>query len=647
MERRAYEAESLQSILFEDERQLRQITDNVPALIARMDTQARYVFANRAYQDLLRVPLDEVVGRTMREVLGEAAFETLQPYVERVLSGEPVAFDRQLPYRTIGPRFMHVSYVPERGPDGDVTGFLVSCVDISECKRAEARLQEERDFISTVVDTVGSLVVILDRQGRVVRFNRACEQLTGYASEEVSGKPVYNLVLDPEEADMVKAAFQDILAGKFPSTHENHWLTRDGGRRLIAWSNTALLGGDGGVQYVIATGIDITEREALLSETERLLAEAMERADRDPLTGLLNHRAFHKRLAEEADRAQRAGLPLAVAMVDLNNFRFFNDAYGHVAGDDVLRRVAGALQRCCRSYDTLARFGGDEFALLLPGLGIEETALFAARLRGTLDGMGYRPPGYGCDIPLNLSVGTAVFPDECVSRLDVVGLADARLGRVKSGGDAQGEVEHLRADMSRSVGGFTMLDALVTAVDNKDRYTRRHSEDVLAYSLQIAEALGLDERTRHTVAVAALLHDVGKIGVPDAILRKPGALTEAEFEAVRQHPMMGAIIVGAVPGFEDTLDAVRHHHERWDGGGYPFGLRGEETPLLARLMAVADAFSAMTTDRPYRKGMDPARALTILQQGSGTQWDPVCVQAFLAARTALNLPPAGAPTMTL
>ncbi len=174
-----------------------------------------------------------------------------------------------------------------------------------------------------------------------------------------------------------------------------------------------------------------------------------------------------------------------------------------------------------------------------------------------------------------------------------------------------------------------MLNALVTAVDNKDRYTRRHSEDVLDYSLLIAEQMGLDAATRHTLQVAALLHDVGKIGVPDAVLRKPGKLTEEEYQTVQQHPLMGAVIVGAVPGFEYTLDVVRHHHERWDGEGYPFGLRGEETPFLARLVAVADAFSAMTMDRPYRKGMDQEKALSVLEAGAGTQWDPECVQALL------------------
>ena len=311
----------------------------------------------------------------MWEVLGAEAFEAIRPAVERALAGERSVFEGRMPFRTIGPRFTQASYVPERGPEGEVTGFVVSAMDITERKLAAEKLRQERDFTSAVVDTVGSLVAVLDRQGRVVRFNRACERLTGYASEDVAGRNIMDLVLDPEEATAATAAFQSLTPAQFPNTHENFLTAHDGSRRLVAWSNTALLDAEGAVEYVVATGTDITEREALLSETERLLAEAVERADRDPLTGLLNHRAFHKRLEEEADRAQRAGTPLAVAMVDLNNFRFFNDAYGHLAGDDVLRRVAGALQRCCRSYDTLARFGGDEFALLVPGLGADETGL--------------------------------------------------------------------------------------------------------------------------------------------------------------------------------------------------------------------------------------------------------------------------------
>jgi diguanylate cyclase (GGDEF)-like protein/PAS domain S-box-containing protein len=485
-------------------KQLQSLTDNVPVLIARVDTDLCYVFANGTYYDFFGLPAADVLGRTLAEVLGEAAFAIVQPYVARVFAGECVTYDAQIPFRKLGTRFLHVSYVPEYGDNGEVTGFLLSAADVTAYKVIE----EER---------------------------------------------------------------------------------------------------------------------------ERLLEEAVRLADHDPLTGLLNHRAFHKRLEEEADRAQRQGTTLAVVMADLDNFKFFNDAYGHLAGDQVLREIAAGLGGGCRSYDTLARFGGDEFALLLPGLGAEDARQLTERLVCELNRRGFRPPGYEVTIPLGVSFGCAIYPTEAATRLEVVEMADQRLRLAKTRGEAVQIAEQLRAHMA-SREGFSMLDALVTAVDNKDRYTRKHSEDVLTYSLQIAQALGLTEEAQNTVAVAALLHDVGKIAVPDAILRRPGKLTDAEFEAVKLHPTMGAVIVKAVPGFEQTLDAVRHHHERWDGQGYPSGLQGEAIPLIARLMAVADAFSAMTTDRPYRQGMDRAQALDILQSGAGVQWDPVCVQAFLHAQ---------------
>lgn len=397
---------------------------------------------------------------------------------------------------------------------------------------------------------------------------------------------------------------------------ENAWAVRD--------SQGALLFYEGMLQ-------DITVRKQMEAEQKKQLAEALARADIDPLTGLLNHRAFHRRFNEEVDRAQRAGRSLAIAVFDLDNFKFFNDAYGHIAGDDVLRQVAEALRACCRSYDTLARFGGDEFALLLPEPALDSGAL-RQDLLVRLQNVTFQPDGSPVALPLGLSVGVAIYPCEASTRMDALEMADARLRRSKSGGDSEDVAERLCEHLSHTIEGFKMLNALVTAVDTKDRYTRRHSEDVLAYSLQIAHALHLDEPTLHTVQVAALLHDVGKIGVPDQILRKPSTLTSEENDAIQQHPLMGAIMVGAVPGFEETLDAIRHHHERWDGGGYPFGMKGEGIPLLARLMAVADAFSAMTTDRPYRKGMPAQRAMKILYSGAGTQWDPVCVHAFLQAR---------------
>jgi len=513
--------------------------------------------------------------------------------------------------------------------------------DVTEEMDAQERLRRSEAHKAAILNSALDSIISIDHEGRVTDWNAAATLLFGYTPEEAAGQRVTDLILPPS----LRASYHaDLLSylrdGDWPAYHECIEMSaqrRDGGE-FCAELTASALGSEAQTQNTIYLR-DISgrkameaERQTLLTQTEQLLADALERADRDPLTGLWNHRAFHKRLKESMDVSRMTGGGGAVLLIDLDNFKFFNDAYGYLAGDDVLRRLSSAFHSVCGPSDVLARFGGDEFALLLPGVSAADAQRQADALRQVVSEVSYRPPGYETSIPFTLSVGIACFPDDAAGRTALMEAAEAKLRVSKSGGDAESPAVSVRRSLAESVGGFTMLDALVTAVDNKDRYTRRHSEGVMESSRQIACALGLDAETLRTIEIAALLHDVGKIGVPDAILRKPGQLNETDFEAIKQHPMMGAVIVGAVPGFEGTLAAIRHHHERWDGGGYPGGLVGEETPLPARLMAVADAYSAMTTDRPYRKGMAPEEARAILESGAGSQWDPACVQAFLGVR---------------
>ena len=618
------------------ERGLQAVMDNVSVLIARVDHERRYVFANRAYHDRLGIPLSRVIGHTMEEVLG-AAYETIRPYVDRALAGESVDYEEMMDYPRIGLRYVHGSYVPEFGPSGNVVGFSLSATDITERHQAALARQEAEDAtrrLALIVENSHEAILSTSLKGEILSWNGGAERLFGYTAAEAVGQ--YIGLIQPSGGDDALTSRLERRRKSGMTEAERYDAVRvckDGTPRSVVVAISPVRDAEGRLIEYSSIIRDVTEQKNAEQQRERLLAEALERADRDPLTGLLNHRAFHRRLEEEAARAVREGTSLAVAMMDLDNFKFFNDVYGHRTGDEVLRLVAHALQGECRPYDTLARFGGDEFAMLMPGLQENGADDLARRITACLYDHGYLPPGYDSPIPVGLSVGVAVFPDDTASRSEVLDLADSRLRLAKTGADeALVSAERLRTDLVRTVSGFSILDALVTAVDTKDRYTRCHSEDVLTYSLQIAEKTGLDEDTRRTLAIAALLHDVGKIGVPDNILRKPGSLTEEEFTAIRQHPQMGANIVGAVPGFETILDAVRHHHERWDGGGYPHGLCGAATPLLARILAVADAFSAMTTDRPYRKGMTETKALGILRDGIGTQWDPACVDAFLEAR---------------
>ena len=510
----------------------------------------------------------------------------------------------------------------------------------------EQSIREHAELLDNVLATIPHMVFWKDRESKYLGCNASFLRVANLDSTaDVVGKSDLELGVPEETAEIYRIDDRRVMETGSPILDQEEIFPGEFGDAAY-WltSKVALHDSQGEVVGLLGICKDISEskrleaeRERLHTQTQRLLAEAIERSNRDALTGLLNHRAFHNQLEVEAERADRSGRPLAVAMMDLDNFKFFNDAYGHRAGDDVLRLIASVLGESCRAADCLARFGGDEFAMLLPGVGRAEATKMLARMTEVLDKRGYIPPGAATPIPLRISIGVAVYPHEAATRLEAIEFADTRL-RLANGGadDTVLAADLVRNAMRKKVSGFSMLDALIAAVDNKDRYTRKHSEEVLAYSIDICREMGLDEDMQHDTAVAALLHDVGKIGVPDPILRKPGRLTPEEFEIIKQHVTMGAIIVQAVPGFEMTLDAIRHHHERWDGTGYPFGMKGEDIPLMARIIGVADAFSAMTTDRPYRKGMTPQVALSVLVDGIQAQWDSQCVQALARSRAAID-----------
>lgn|GEM_PF-923315 len=359
-------------------------------------------------------------------------------------------------------------------------------------------------------------------------------------------------------------------------------------------------------------------------------------AERDSVTGLYNHRSLHSRLEQELNRAQRTMGVLSIVMMDLDGFKLFNDTYGHPSGDGVLRAVASLLCTTVRDFDIVGRYGGDEFMAILPDTRSHGAVDLSQRVRHALLERPYVAPD-GVAIPLHLSFGIATYPTDGRQVNELIGRADGNLYSSKQrGGDRITTVETGGGPGNWHVSEMLgVLDALVTAVDNKDRYTRRHSDDVTTYALAVASRLALSDESLRVLRIAGMLHDVGKIGVPDRILRKPGRLTDDEMDVVKQHALLSEIIVRseiivkAVPGLTEVMAAVGSHHERWEGTGYPRGLKGTDIPFLGRVLAVADAWSAMTTDRPYRKAMTSEAAREELVAGSGSQFDPDILSAFL------------------
>ncbi len=387
-----------------------------------------------------------------------------------------------------------------------------------------------------------------------------------------------------------------------------------------------------------------TAQKRLSRQSEQLL----ESTRLDPHTGLLNHGALVELLGARLEGAREASQANAtsVALLDLDNFRLLNDTHGHPAGDLVLDEVTALLKRYAPRGALIGRYGPDEFLVVSPPHDASGLEPAMDHLREALTELSLQFEGSE-RLPVSVSIGIAFYPLHGTSVTPLLAAASAALDEAKtSGGDAicvadDRAAEHV-ADQT-----FGVLQGLVIAVDTKDRYTRRHSEDVARYADFLARELGLDGETRRVVHTAGLLHDVGKIGIPDAILRKPGKLTDDEYAIVKQHVTLGDRIVHGLPDLEMIRAGVRHHHERWDGRGYAHALAGTDIPLIARLLAVGDAFSAMTTTRPYRKAMSIEEALRRLEDAAGTQLDEDLVRTFAHAMRTVSDAPLGEPTRTV
>jgi len=362
--------------------------------------------------------------------------------------------------------------------------------------------------------------------------------------------------------------------------------------------------------------------------------EMQQRADLDFVTGLFNHRFMQVYLQRLVTAEAARKRSFALLLMDVDSFKTINDTYGHSVGDRVLQAVADQLKLMTDRVGTVGRFGGDEFIVVLPNHSRQEACAFAQAFQDWLANYALRTPG-GQRIAIVVSYGLAVFPEDGERRQELLAVADARLYQRKRSDSHSGG--HRRNRRGRpALGTFGFLEGLVTSVDNKDHYTRAHCETTAEYAVMLAQEIGLSPSAQRTLRLGALLHDVGKICIPDDILRKPGQLTPEEFAVIKHHVSIAEHLIVDVPNAEEVREIARHHHERFDGSGYPDGLRGEEIPHLARILAVGDAFSAMTLDRPHRKGLPREEAYAELQRVTGAQLDPDLVQAFGRALTALE-----------
>lgn len=403
----------------------------------------------------------------------------------------------------------------------------------------------------------------------------------------------------------------------------------------------------------------LDEQNARLAEQNaRLLALSTT----DPLTTLPNHRALSERMEQEVARARRYGHPLSILFFDADHFKRVNDTYGHSTGDIVLQELGRLVSSLLRAGDSIGRYGGEEFLALLPETTQEEACQVAERIRKTIAESPLATSTIKEGIPTTISLGVATFPTDGATASEVVEQADQamywakRLGRnqVRTSQEAArlredealvATIANLERSADVTADGvsleeavrsrqLTTIQSLMWLLDLRDQSIFSHSSQVSDLAGAIARALGEDEAQIFAITTAALLHDLGKIALPDRLLYKAGPLTPGERALIQQHPTIGAQILEVSPFLHHLMPAVAHHHENWDGSGYPDGLCGENIPLSARIIRVAEAYQAMTTDRPYQRHRDDEEARAELVHCAGKQFDPAVVQATLQVLAA-------------
>jgi diguanylate cyclase (GGDEF)-like protein len=319
-------------------------------------------------------------------------------------------------------------------------------------------------------------------------------------------------------------------------------------------------------------------------------------------------------------------------MMDIDLFKSYNDIYGHLAGDQVLRKVGRFMESSIRSIDLAFRYGGEEFAVILPEARLDDAYKVAERIRKTIESKTSSRA-----MPITCSLGVGNWPNDGVMKEEVIGLADAALYRAKQTGRnrtclssdvLKPETSLIGVELEAKPRALSIIYALAATVDAKDSYTYGHSRKVSEYSVAIAEAYKMTQDRVSTLRAASLLHDIGKVGVPDSILNKKTPLTDDEWRPIRAHPELGVEILRHVIDLVNCLPAILHHHEHYDGSGYPAGLSGDNIPLEARILSVADAYDAMTSPRSYRQQLTLEDAVVELKRCAGTQFDPEVVELF-------------------
>ena len=488
-------------------------------------------------------------------------------------------------------------------PDGDSKLLYSIIFDVTDREIYRDKFIREKEILRTTLQSIGDGVVTTDNAGMITSLNRVAQDITGWESYEATGRPFAHVFrLQSEEVGgTVEDPIRKVLETGSIAGLTNHTMliNRHGKSIPIADSAAPIRTEEGHIFGAVMVFRDISKDKNQWEQVQYL-------SYHDPLTGLYNRRYIEESMSQ-IDAAEN--LPISVVMGDVNGLKSTNDVFGLEAGDALLRHVAQSLKKNCRKDDLVARWSGDEFIIFMPRTKLTTADEIIRKIINSCNILEESSLG------LSLSLGSAVKEKKEYSIQRVIREAEESMYCKKL----------LNGKSCRSA----VLDTLLATLYEKSTETEEHAKRMEAHCHSIGRKLQLSAKEMDELSLLALLHDIGKVGINLGILQKPAPLTPAEWEEMKRHPEIGCRIAKATPGLASVADFILSHHERWDGKGYPQGLKEEEIPLVCRILAVADAFDAMTNDRVYRSAMNKEEAIAELEKYAGTQFDPAIVSLFI------------------
>ncbi len=511
---------------------------------------------------------------------------------------------------------------------------------------------------SGLIDEIPLIIIGIDEKGSIVRWNKHAEKVLGLSFKDAfhlgirAVLPVFSSANIPHPgAPEALKILGNIFSGKINlEDKETSILSAKGQVKYVKWSGSIAEGtGPAGEKALILSGLDQTELHGMkevLTERSKYVKTVAKRLKKyariDPLTGIFNYRWFVSELTRTFHSAMEKGGAVSLAILNVDYFNSVNSAYGNENGDRILKELAGLVKGFAGEKCLTARFGGNEIALLMPDTDIKTAFKISRGVFSAVCEHNFNFHGKGHSVNLSARMALGGYPhcEDARTPEQLIGRVLDKLGEARLMGSSSVLICSPDASFSTASissenimkGGYPytveFVNALARAVKTKDNYTQEHSSVMSEYAVCIAGRMGLNSAAIRNVRLGSILHDIGKIGIDQAILLKPAVLSEKEREAIKQHPRIGAEIIRSVHPLNGVVPIVLHHHERYDGNGYLEGLRGDAIPIGARIVSLADVFQALTSDRPYRRALPREDALAVIREYSGSFFDPKVVKAF-------------------